>query len=116
VAGYVAEEIVFGDHDQDMCVSDKDSAWEAAAAHVVWGDHAALIDLKQMHDRGERVQSSQWPRWHDAWAVYQRLEQECRTLLESHRAGLDALAAYLEKHGRCEGEDIDAICDGTLKP
>jgi hypothetical protein len=112
VAGYVAELLVFGQADECYCATDKDQAWEAAAGHVVLGDQSALAELQQLHNEGIAVQNSQWPRLREASEVYQRLETECRSLLQANRADMDALAAYLEQNDKCKGNDIDMICSG----
>lgn len=115
LAGFLAEQLVFGDCDENYCFTDQDQAWEAAAGHVVITNPAELAKLQAMSEQGIRVQDSQWARLPEAISVFQRLEAECRAILAINRPDLDALTAHLEQYGRCEGQDIIAICAGTWK-
>lgn len=117
VAGYTSERLVYGDRDPNLCDTDSNRAWEAAAGSLALaaGDHDEIARQQQLHRDRIPLQNTLWPQRQEAAILIARLEAECARMLGCRRKDLETLAAHLDEHGRCDGADIPAICAGTWK-
>lgn len=118
VAGYTAERLLYGERDSNLCDTDTNQAWEAAAGSlaIAAGNQVEVARQQQLHREGTPVQNTRWPQREEAAQLIARLEVECARLLAAQRQDLETLAAHLDEHGRCDGTDIPAICAGTWRP
>jgi len=113
--GYIAEQVVIGEHDHNRCTFDRNVIWNAAAWHVARDSQPDREALERMNREGLRVQCSQWERLREAMAVIEGMEARCRSILEEGREDLEALASHLDRHGSIKGNEIVSICEAARR-
>ena len=110
LAGYLAEEICFGDVEPTWSGFDKQQVDQVAVYALANLDDYALINAGQADKKALR--EIDWAKWPAVNALRDEVEADTRAYLTGRKAQIEKLAAgILANGGRCWLNEIHAILD-----